>query len=96
MADGVPAPDILWLHFDNNSMLVSLEDVGAPPDVLRIDRQVLEDNRTNVSTLNLFGVQPPFARNYTCRAVNQLGVDEAVAQLIVHGMYGYIEVYNNS
>ena len=86
MADGVPAPDILWLRI-NNSMLVSLEDVGAPENILRIDSQVSEDNRTTVSTLNLFRVQPHFASNYTCRAVNLLGVDEAVAQLIVHGMY---------
>ena len=87
MADGVPAPDILWLLFNNNSMLVSLDEVEAPPEVLRIDSQVLEDNRTTVSSLNIFGVQPVFANNYTCRTVNQLGVDEAVAQLIVHGMY---------
>ena len=84
MANGVPAPNITWLRI-NNSMLVSLEEVYAPDDMLRIDRQFL-DGRTIVSTLSFFGVQPEIASNYTCKAVNLAGVDEAVAQLIVHGM----------
>ena len=84
MADGVPAPNITWLRV-NNSMLLSLDEVGAPPDVLSIDRSFL-DERTAVSTLNLFGVQPLFAGNYTCRAVNLLGMDTEVATVTVHGM----------
>ena len=89
MANGVPAPNITWLRI-NNSMTLSLDDVDAPPEILRIDRQYQADGRTINSTLNFFGVQPEFASNYTCRAVNLLGVDEAVAQLIVHGMLACI------
>ena len=85
MADGVPAPNITWLRV-NNSMLLLLDEEEAPPDVLRIDRSFL-NKRTAISTLNLFGVQPLFAGNYTCRAVNLLGMDTEVATVIVHGMY---------
>ena len=85
MADGVPAPNITWLR-QNNNMLLSLDEVGAPPDVLSIDKS-FSNERTSISTLNLFGVQPLFAGNYNCRAVNLLGTDTEVATLIVHGMY---------
>ena len=85
MADGVPAPNITWLRV-NKSMLLSLDEVGAPEDVLSIHRS-FSNERTAVSALNLFGVQPLFAGNYTCRAVNLLGMDTEVATLIVHGMY---------
>ena len=100
MADGVPAPNITWLRV-NNSMLLSLGEVGAPPDVLSIDRS-FPDKRTAVSTLNLFGVQPLFAGNYTCRAFNLLGMDTEVATVTVHGMCIYIYIrfslihYNNN
>ena len=86
MADGVPAPMITWLRLNENNILLSLDEVGAPPDVLRIDRS-FSDERTAVSTLNLFGVQPLFAGNFTCRAVNLLGTDTEVATVVVHGMY---------
>ena len=54
------------------------------PDTLMVTEMIV-DERTTMSTLQLSMVQPIYASNYTCRASNDLGSDEMTATLVVHG-----------
>ena len=54
------------------------------PDTLMVT-EMMVDERTTMSTLHLFMVQPIYASNYTCRASNNLGIDDMTTNLLVHG-----------
>ena len=58
------------------------------PDTLMVTEMML-DERTTMSTLQLLMVQPIYASEYSCRASNDLGIDEATANLVVHGKYKF-------
>ena len=82
VADGVPRPNITWLR-PNDSMNI-MEIPTMLPGILMV-MEMMVDERTTMSTLQLFMVQPIFAAEFTCRATNDLRTDERIANLIVHG-----------
>ena len=83
VANGVPQPAITWL---NDSMV--LEIPPMVPDTLMVTEMIM-DERTTKSILQLLMVQPIYASSYTCRASNDLGIDEVTANLVVHGKYKF-------
>ena len=74
-----PGPNITWCRMEDGGAIQLMD--GA--DYTIVDGATGE--RIRNSTLTVVGTQPSDAWDYFCMARNMAGVDEATAELTVHG-----------